>query len=277
MPLRGIFHAAGVINDQPFTEITPDDLATVLAPKLEGARNLDQATRDNEIELDIFILYSSISAATGTVPQTSYAAANTTLDSLAAWRRAHGLAATSVNWGAMSGGGMAETSAAVTKYLELLGFKPMDLDYGAALMLESTRFNLPNIVLADVDWPTWRSSTKVAAQSVRFTHLTGETAAASQNSAVRNALLEMPPEERGPAVTKVIVQQLSEVLGVEPDSIDTRGPLVDLGIDSVMAVEFGARVQKQLDIQITMFQFTGDLTLEAIGTRVAKLLSQQQP
>ncbi|WP_067899132.1 type I polyketide synthase [Nocardia vaccinii] len=275
-PLRGVFHTAGVVADEPVADISAETLGSVFAPKLGGTLALDAATRERGIELDAFVLYSSISAITGTIPQSSYVAANATLDAFAAARRAEGLAGMSVNWGAMAGGGMAETSLAVTKYLEMLGFNPLDLDRGAGLLFDAARFGRSNLMLADVDWATWRSGHRVAAASGRFEEVVDEVPESQQAAAARQMLLNLPPEERAPAVIKVIVEQLSEVLGVEPESIDTRGPIADLGIDSVMGVEFGARVQKQLDVQMSVFQFTGDLTIESIAARVVRLLEQEQ-
>ncbi|MBY8862079.1 SDR family NAD(P)-dependent oxidoreductase [Nocardia sp. CA2R105] len=275
-PLRGVFHTAGVIADEPVADISAATIGSVFAPKVGGAQALDAATRERGLDLDAFVLYSSISAITGTIPQASYVAANTTLDAFAAARRASGSAVTSVNWGAMAGGGMAEASLAVTKYLEMLGFNPLDLDRGAGLLFDAARFGQSNLMLADVDWATWRGSNRVAASSGRFEEVVDEVPESQQAAAARQMLLNLPPEERAPAVIKVIVEQLSEVLGVEAESIDTRGPIADLGIDSVMGVEFGARVQKQLDVQMSVFQFTGDLTIESIAARVVKLLEQEQ-
>ncbi|MBO0852518.1 MAG: SDR family NAD(P)-dependent oxidoreductase [Nocardia sp.] len=275
-PLRGIFHTAGVINDQPVGEITADAMREVFAPKLGGALALDAATRERGLELDAFVMYSSITGITGTVPQATYAAANASLDAFAAHRRAEGLAATSVNWGAMAGGGMADSSEAIGKYVEMLGFKTIDMDHGAGLLFEASRLGLTNLMLADVDWSTWRTATRVSAGSARFEEVVDEVPESSAAAAARAELLKIPPEERAGKVVEVVVAQLSEVLGVEPESIDTRGPIADLGIDSVMAVEFGARLQKQFDIQVSMFQFTGDLTIEAIAARVVKLLEQEQ-
>ena len=75
-------------------------------------------------------------------------------------------------------------------------------------------------------------------------------------------------------VTKELAKELANVLKVDVDSIDPTGPIADLGIDSLMAVEFAARAGKQLNIQISAFQFTPDLTLEAVGARVALLIAQ---
>jgi hypothetical protein len=80
----------------------------VLAPKALGAINLYRAIQAEGISVDYFVLYSSITAINGTVPQTSYAAANTVLDAFADYLHARGQAVTVINWGALGGGGMAE-------------------------------------------------------------------------------------------------------------------------------------------------------------------------
>ncbi|MGL6234708.1 MAG: SDR family NAD(P)-dependent oxidoreductase [Segniliparus sp.] len=274
-PLRGVFHAAGVVNDQPFGEITLDALREVLAPKVTGATNLDKATREHDSQLDMFVLYSSISALVGIVPQVSYVSANSALDAFAEWRHSLGLPATSINWGAMSGGGMAETSDAVITYLDYLGMKFIDMDAGVELMRESSRFGLPHVSLVSADWERLQTTMPVAFQSSRLAHLPKESASMSDEQAeFRAMLLQLQPEERGPAVTQVLVEQLAEVLEVEPATLDPRAPIVDLGIDSLMAVEFGARAAKRLNIQVGALQFTPDLTLERVGNRVSDLLIQ---
>ncbi|SIS21288.1 type I polyketide synthase [Williamsia sterculiae] len=273
-PLKGIFHTAGVINDQPLAEITQQGLETVMRPKLGGALALHDATVARNVSLDVFVLYSSISAITGTVPQTAYASANTALDAFAAWRRSQGLAAVSVNWGAMSGGGMAQNSEVVRKYLEYLGFGTIDLDDAVDFFFEASRFGFANPVIAEVNWSTWRTTNTSAALSRRFAQVADAPSESSQVAAARAAILNLPPDERVPAAVTMITEQLSEVLGVPPDKIDTRGPIADLGIDSVMGVELGTRIQKQLDVPVSMFQFTGDLTIDAIGARAVKMLTQ---
>ncbi|MFD3704498.1 SDR family NAD(P)-dependent oxidoreductase [Nocardia sp. NPDC058658] len=275
-PLRGVFHTAGVAIDEPLADLRGESISAVFAPKLGGALALDAVTRERGLDLDAFVLYSSISAVTGTVPQSAYVAANATLDALASARRAAGLAGLSVNWGAMSGGGMAEASLVVAKYLAMLGFSPLDMDRGAELLFDVARFDQPNVMLVDVDWSTWRGSQRVAAASGRFEEVVDEVSESQQAAVARTMLLGLSPEERLAAVITVIVEQLAEVLGADPETIDTRGPIADLGIDSVMGVEFGARVQRQLDSPMSLFQFTGDLTIESIAARVVKTLDQEQ-
>lgn len=273
-PLRGVFHAAAVAHDEVIADISAESLYKVFGPKVGGALNLDRATREHNVQLDHFVLYSSISGLIGIVPQLTYAAANSMLDGLAVSRHAAGLPALSVNWGAMSGGGMAESDA-IVKFLDSVGLRRLNMDLGATLMQECSRFPLPHVAIAGIDWGVLRTPLPSTAKSTRFAHLSAEAAAVSnEQAAFRAAVLALPEEERGPMVTKELAKELANVLKVDVDSIDPTGPIADLGIDSLMAVEFAARAGKQLNIQISAFQFTPDLTLEAVGARVALLIAQ---
>jgi myxalamid-type polyketide synthase MxaB len=104
--LRGVIHAAGVLEDGMLVEQSWERIERVLRPKVEGAWHLHQATAS--LPLDFFVLYSSVASVLGSAGQGGYAAANAFLDGLAQHRRAQGLTATVVNWGPWDGEGMAD-------------------------------------------------------------------------------------------------------------------------------------------------------------------------
>ncbi|HMG55203.1 MAG TPA: SDR family NAD(P)-dependent oxidoreductase, partial [Kofleriaceae bacterium] len=104
-PLRGVIHAAGVLDDGGLLQQDPARFAAVLGPKIDGAWQLDRQTAG--LPLELFVMFSSVSALVGTAGQSNYAAANAALDALAHHRRLRGLPGLSVNWGPWSGGGMA--------------------------------------------------------------------------------------------------------------------------------------------------------------------------
>ena len=96
-PLHGVVHAAGVLDDGVLVQQNWQRFRTVMSPKVEGAWNLDQLTRDDR--LDFFVCFSSIAASIGSPGQSNYAAANAFMDGLMQDRQRRGLAGTSINWG----------------------------------------------------------------------------------------------------------------------------------------------------------------------------------
>ena len=104
-PLRGIIHAAGVLDDGVLASKNWQDFEKVMAPKVQGAWNLHTLTQDKP--LDFLVLFSSAASLLGSMAQANYAAANTFLDALAHYRRVQGLPGMSINWGAWSEIGMA--------------------------------------------------------------------------------------------------------------------------------------------------------------------------
>lgn len=108
-PLKGVFHAAGVLDDAVITGLTPDRVDTVLRAKVDGAWNLHELTED--MDLSAFVVFSSMAGIVGTPAQGNYAAANAFLDGLVAYRRSRGLAGLSVAWG------LWEQASAMTRHL----------------------------------------------------------------------------------------------------------------------------------------------------------------
>src|SRR5205823_6235347 len=100
-PVRGIIHAAGVLDDGVLLQQDWPRFERVLAPKLRGAWNLHQQTRDSK--LDFFVLFSSVASLLGSPGQGNYAAANAGLDALAHYRRSLSLPALAINWGQWAG------------------------------------------------------------------------------------------------------------------------------------------------------------------------------
>src|SRR5690606_1044765 len=103
--LKGIFHAAGILEDSLLAKQTWDSFAHVMQPKIIGAWNLHNISKD--LDLDFFVMFSSQAALLGNVGQANYAAVNSFMDKLAYYRKSLSKTALSINWGPWSEVGMA--------------------------------------------------------------------------------------------------------------------------------------------------------------------------
>ncbi|MEU1963370.1 SDR family NAD(P)-dependent oxidoreductase [Nocardia sp. NPDC019304] len=273
-PLRGVFHAAGVVNNLPIPQITQESLDDLFA-KVRGAQHLDRAIEAAGIEPDMFVLYSSISALGCITPQIGYAAANAALDALAADRRARGAAALAVNWGFMSGGGMADKTEALADYVKSIGFLPIDMDRATALLRECLALDAPQVAVADIDWTVWSRVARPSTDTRRFRQLLADIGVGDEaGGALRTEILTLPTEQRADFVAQRLADQLAVVLGVDTDTINIDEPVTDLGMDSLMAMEFGARTEKELDVKISALELSRGLSLRGIGAKVVSQFAE---
>ncbi|WP_454674681.1 amino acid adenylation domain-containing protein [Achromobacter pestifer] len=244
-PLRGVVHAAGILDDGMLSGQTPERFDTVFAPKVDGAWHLHQLTQD--LPLDFFVLFSSISGVTGAPGQGNYAAANTFLDALAHHRRAKGLAATSVAWGAWDGQGMASrlSDADKTRFsrqgMEALGpTEALDL-FESAVMSDA-----PAAVAAALDLGrlqrTLEDNNGGAAPALyrdlfsRSARARGQGAGGG-GSGLRKLLVETVVEQRETVVLEAVRAEVAKALEfASAEDVDVSLPLQDIGIDSLTAV-----------------------------------------
>lgn len=159
-PLRGVVHCAGVLADGVVAELTPERLAQVLRPKVDGAAHLHRLTAD--ARLDLFLLVSSAAGVVGNAGQGNYAAANVFLDQLAHHRRALGLPGVSLSFGAWAGEGLAAAHADLDR-MARLGHRALTPDQGRELVELALRQGAPHLVAWALDLPRLRETATTAA------------------------------------------------------------------------------------------------------------------
>jgi NADPH:quinone reductase-like Zn-dependent oxidoreductase/malonyl CoA-acyl carrier protein transacylase/NAD(P)-dependent dehydrogenase (short-subunit alcohol dehydrogenase family) len=241
LPIGGVFHAAGALDDAPIAELTPERFAKALDGKLVGARALHAATLVDPIEH--FVLFSSAAAIFGTPGQANYAAANAGLDLLAHHRRARGLPALSVNWGPWADGGMAHgVASGVARLWGAMGIAAIQpkaaLDTLELLMQSSAAQAL--VLTADWDkmaerFPTGRPPRPIL-DLLSANRGGGPT---PEWQALLARLSDATPSERTPMMVAQLRAMAAKVLGRSAaDAPDPMTPLNELGLDSLMAVEF---------------------------------------
>jgi myxalamid-type polyketide synthase MxaB len=265
-PLRGVVHAAGVLDDGILTQQTRERFERVMTPKVDGAWNLHRLTQDDE--LDFFMLFSSGASVLGSPGQANYVAANEFLDALAHYRRAAGLPATSINWGAWAEVGLAarEDRARHLSNQGLVAFTP---EQGARLLGWILERNPVQVMAAAVDWARLLSSYS----SPLLSELAGEvTLFPSQkrrgDGLTKEKLQAAPPEERRPLAENFLAEQLAAVLRCPTSKVDIHQPLNRLGIDSLMAVELKNRVEADLETSVPVTALLQGPSLSQLATHL---------
>jgi acyl transferase domain-containing protein/NADPH:quinone reductase-like Zn-dependent oxidoreductase/acyl carrier protein len=275
MPVvRGVVHAAGVIDDGAVLEQTWSRCERVLAPKTAGAWVLHRATEDRP--LDFFVMFSSMVSIFGAAGQASYCAANAFLDALAHYRREHGRPALSVNWGPWAEAGMAaRLDAREHRRWAQQGITSMEPPEALEALERLLSSGVAQAAVLPIDWNIAARSWTPGAEPPLVKDLarvpSGTSARAVPAIAdLREQLLRELPSEQVAVVRRRVVQDALRILGVTGvDAIEPRQPLSDLGLDSLMAVELrnalGAAVGRTLPATL-LFRYP---TVDALTTFLA--------
>ena len=256
-PLRGVLHAAMVLDDALVLNLDRTRMQDVLAPKLCGAWNLHMQTVSRP--LDLFIMFSSISGIFGHAGQGNYAAANAFLDALAWYRRSNGLPALSVNWGHLGEVGYIARHAALAQRLERQGVLSLTLPQAlAGLEMAIVRQHVQVSVMR-ADWSKWRELGVTSRVSPRFAQLCGAAEAGRSRpgdgaSPSRETILTADSAGRAGLLETLVRQKVARVLGTSPDRLDGNKPLLQLGVDSLMAVELRNWLEAELRIDLPIVE-----------------------
>ncbi len=252
VPLRGVIHAAGVLRDGALVNQDWTRFADVLAPKVLGAWHLHTLTADRD--LDLFVLFSSAVVLFGNPGQANHAAANTFLDALAHHRRAAGLPATSLDWGAWSDVGAASRRD-LAGHLAQAGFGWITPQQGVAALERALGEDCAQLGVVPVDWEVFARQ-PAGERAGRFLETfrarrQPTSARADTGGDLWNRLRRLPAEEHLPALTRFVQDEVARVLRLEAPP-DVQTGFAELGMDSLMAVELRNRLQSQLGQQVTL-------------------------
>jgi len=275
-PLRGIVHAAGVLDDGIIDNQTAERFTRVMAPKVRGAWHLHKATE--RLPLDFFVCFSSMASAMGAAGQANYAAANAFLDALAQHRRSLGLPALSIDWGPWASVGMAADLATSGQ-----GVEKIEVEDGLAVLGEliaAERAGPAQIGVWRANWPAFQKRLPggeipaYLSTLIRASASEPARAAAGKEEFLRR-LRAAPVSERPPMLESAIRAELGEVLGLDPNQdVPPTQPWADLGVDSLMMVELKNRLENALKVSFPVERLVRDMSTRSLATFVAEKLGE---
>lgn len=270
-PLRGVIHAAMVLEDALLLNLDRDLLERVLAPKVRGAWHLHALTADRP--LDLFVLFSSLSSVFGHAGQGNYAAANAFLDALAWHRRAQGRPALTVNWGYLGEVGYLARRSELGERLERQGVLSFTVQQALALLEKAIQREHVQVSVLRLEWSRWRGLGVTSRVSPRFAHLCRrDDAEASPAGALPgiDAILTAAPSERPGLVRALLRNKVALILGTRPDRLDDTRPLIQLGIDSLMAVELRNWIEGELRVNLPIAELLRSPSVAGLATVLAE-------
>ncbi len=245
-PLRGIIHAAAVLDDGVLQGQTAERFRYVMAPKVQGAWFLHTFT--HAIPLDFFVCFSSSMSLLNEAGQGNYAAANAFMDTLAHYRQAAGLSALSINWGAWSDIGMAAKIDQVHRdRLQTLGHLAISPEQGIQILARLIKQASPQVGILPIDWQKLvQHLSDIPPVLLALPQVSSQSPSASiDQKAWFSALSKVPRADVHSTLLKKVTEVVKNVLEVDSHtSIDPEQKFYEMGMDSLMSIEVKNQLQK---------------------------------
>lgn len=276
-PIKGIVHAAMVLDDRLIQGTDQESIEAVLRPKASGALHLEKIA--GQLALDYLLLFSSATTLFGNPGQFNYVAANAYVEGVARRLRAKGLPTLAVAWGAI------EDAGYLARHIEAnAGLKRR---FGSTLMPSRTALDgldwafdaegnqlVDVCAIARVDWAMAKREL-AAVRAPTFNAV--DTGAVSRQSGQAAVTLErlraMPPEEATEALLEIVVEEIARVLRLPPKEVDRHRPLAEIGMDSLMMLELRTTVEASLQIELPMMSLASGITPADVARRVTPLVT----
>ncbi|WP_156312962.1 type I polyketide synthase, partial [Micromonospora sp. HK10] len=275
-PLTAVFHTAGVVDDAAVHTLTPEQIHTVLRPKVDAAWHLHAATA--HLPLAAFVLYSSVAGTLGTGGQGNYAAANTYLDALAQHRRAHGLPVTALAWGfwAQTSGITGHLDRTDQARIARTGLVPLASEHALALLDAALGQDRPVLVPTTLDLARLRAQAAEVGVPAILRGLvrtprrrSAGGSAGPATSSLGRQLAGLGDADRARLLLDLVRAQVALVLGhAGVDGIGPDRAFKDLGFDSLTAVELRNRLNAATELRLPTTIIFDHPTPAALAERI---------
>jgi acyl transferase domain-containing protein/acyl-CoA synthetase (AMP-forming)/AMP-acid ligase II/acyl carrier protein len=279
-PLRGLIHAAGILDDHLLLNLDSESFRRVLAPKVLGAWNLHTLTAD--LPLDFFVAFSSVASVLGSPGQGNYAAANAFLDGLAHDRRSHGLPCLSINWGPWAEVGMAARASRSRGTASRVMHPLAPTQALAALDRLFEKGGAAQAVAMSVDWTLLANSFNGQQPPALISDLIREKARPASAKAARESgprlstqeLMAAPQARRHAMLLAHVQRNLARVMALDAPELDPEESMSNLGLDSLMALELQHSLEESFGTKLPIELLMGMPSLSEFVTRLLDILTK---
>ena len=274
-PIKGIIHAATVIDDALILNLTPEQIERVLAPKVIGAWHLHEHSQQLAEPLDLFVVYSSATTLFGNLGQSNYVAANHWLEALMGLRLQQGLAATNVRWGAIDDVGFLARHSSIKQALkDRMGGAALPAHIALKALESMLVHQRSHLGVMELDWSALDRFLPTA-QSPKFStmaHLASEAEHDGQRDNWTELLTTLSPNELQERVTQLIKLEVSEILRLPVPRIDAQQSMYDMGLDSLLGVELVLALENRFGVRIPVMSLNESPTIERLTLKMIELL-----
>jgi acyl carrier protein/NAD(P)-dependent dehydrogenase (short-subunit alcohol dehydrogenase family) len=275
-PLRGIVHAAGILDDAVVAHLSPAKFQSVMAAKVGGALALDANVQGGD--LDFLVYYSSAASVLGTPGQANYAAANAMLDALSHNQRLRKIPAISIDWGNWGETGLAAASENRGARMASQGLHPLTSKEGAALLMRILDEAPVQVAAMSLDADRWCAFFPAAARSGLLANLMRQSANQAVDGGDFAASLRLlAGEQLHAALIEWLRQQVAAVLRLDSERVPQDKALRSLGLDSLMALELRNRLERNLRLKLSATLVWNYPTITAIAAHLESRLAARLP
>jgi phthiocerol/phenolphthiocerol synthesis type-I polyketide synthase C len=271
-PLRGIVHAAVVIDDGLARSTTAEQIERTMAAKVLGACHLHALTQ--KLPLDFCIYYSSATTLFGNPGQGNYVAANNWLEALAAQRRAQGLPATCVRWGAIDDVGFLARNEKIKDALQgRMGGSAMESTLALDALESMLLTNASGLGVLELDWNALNRFLP-SAGAPKFSGLARSDSAGDDDRGndVAHLIATLDDAALHTAFSGMLKAEIGQILRVAADKIDPQRSIYDMGLDSLMGVELIVALETRFGVRLPVMALSLSPTVDKLATRLMQLL-----
>lgn len=273
-PVNGVVHAAGVLADAAFANFTPEACEKVWQPKVTGALRLANYLTLRKTELDFFIMFSSATVLLGNPGQANYVAANMALEAVADNLRRRGVPARVIGWGPVGDVGMLLANPQARRLLEnTLGTPALASADVLDAMETVIRVREASSHFFAIDWTCVQKLPVV--REARFEGIWKRMGHhAVQAVSMAELLAGKSADEAIVMLTDLIAQEVAKLMGISVKELNIHQPISDIGMDSLMVVEFAVALEERIGLKIPAVSLSGGATIQTMAERFWQMLNK---